>query len=78
MAPRSVSLLLLLTLVVAAAGADDEAALIAFKAAAIAGGSNGDTLASWNSSSTGGFCGCVGVTCGGRHRRVVALSLHGG
>jgi Leucine-rich repeat (LRR) protein len=76
MAPRSVSLLLLLTLVVAAvgAGADDEAALIAFKAAAIFGG---DTLASWNSSGAGGFCGWVGVTCGGgaKHRRVVALNL---
>ncbi|PAN04566.2 hypothetical protein PAHAL_1G074800 [Panicum hallii] len=50
----------------------DRAALEAFKEAATAGGA----LASWNSST--GYCGWVGVTCGGRgHRwRVVSLDLH--
>ncbi|CAO2174634.1 unnamed protein product [Urochloa humidicola] len=79
MAPHSASLLLLLlsasmsisTLV--AAEADDEAALLAFKAAAI--GDTTNALASWNTSSAGGVCGWEGVMCGGRHRRVVALSL---
>ncbi|CAO2185665.1 unnamed protein product [Urochloa humidicola] len=79
MAPHSASLLLLLlsasmsisTLVAAEAG--DEAALLAFKAAAI--GDDTNALASWNTSGSGGFCGWEGVTCGGRHRRVVALSL---
>nr|CAB3472168.1 unnamed protein product [Digitaria exilis] len=62
-----------------AAEADDEAALLAFKAAAIGGASYGDTgmpLPSWNGSGgAGGFCSWEGVTCGSRHRRVVALSL---
>ncbi|KAL6626760.1 hypothetical protein ACP70R_030486 [Stipagrostis hirtigluma subsp. patula] len=84
MAVQAATLLLLPLVVVsvsmsiwalATAEADDKAALLAFKAATIAEGNN-DTLASWNSSSTGGFCSWEGVTCGGRHsQRVVALSL---
>ncbi|XP_062185907.1 receptor kinase-like protein Xa21 [Phragmites australis] len=81
MATRSVSLLLLLLLsasmsisTLVAGEANDEAALLAFKAAAVSG-SPDNPLASWNSSSTGGFCSWEGVTCGRRHRRVVALSL---
>ncbi|KAK8452404.1 hypothetical protein SEVIR_5G103750v4 [Setaria viridis] len=58
----------------AAVEADDQATLLAFKAAATRGG-HGNALASWNSSSAGGFCSWEGVTCGSRHRRVVALSL---
>ncbi|TVU21841.1 hypothetical protein EJB05_31510, partial [Eragrostis curvula] len=75
---QSVTLLLLLplsllisSLTLAAAEARDEAALLTFKAAA--GGS--DALASWNSTTAGGFCSWEGVRCRGRHRRVVALNL---
>jgi Leucine-rich repeat (LRR) protein len=78
MRPASFLLLLLSASIAAhhaAVQADDEAALLVFKAAAIHGG-YGDALASWNgSSSSGGFCSWEGVTCGKRHRRVVALSL---
>ncbi|XP_062186651.1 probable LRR receptor-like serine/threonine-protein kinase At3g47570 [Phragmites australis] len=79
MAMESMTLLLLLSAsmsisTLVAGEAKDEAALLAFKAAAVSG-SPGNPLASWNSSSTGGFCSWDGVTCGGRHRRVVALSL---
>uniref|UniRef100_A0A0A9HJ25 Uncharacterized protein n=1 Tax=Arundo donax TaxID=35708 RepID=A0A0A9HJ25_ARUDO len=79
MAMRPLTLLLLLSSSVSmstliAAEDDDQAALLAFKAAA--GHNDGGTLASWNSSSTGGFCSWEGVTCDdGRHRRVVALRL---
>ncbi|CAL4951567.1 unnamed protein product [Urochloa decumbens] len=62
----------------AVAEADDEATLLAFKGASVlsVSGSHGDTLASWNRSAGGGrFCSWQGVTCGRRHRRVVALSL---
>ncbi|KAL6847925.1 hypothetical protein ACP4OV_022053 [Aristida adscensionis] len=77
----SVSLLLLLLFfsmsisTLATTEADEQAALLAFKAAAISGGGNGDALASWNTSSANGFCSWEGVTCGRRHRWVVALSL---
>ncbi|OQU86321.1 hypothetical protein SORBI_3003G072000 [Sorghum bicolor] len=56
-----------------AAEAGDEAALLAFKAAAAGGKS--DALASWNRSTTGGYCSWEGVRCRGTRRRVVALSL---
>jgi len=56
-----------------AAEANNEAALLAFKAAAAGGKS--DALASWNRSTTGGYCSWEGVRCRGTHRRVVALSL---
>ncbi|CAM0152959.1 unnamed protein product [Urochloa decumbens] len=56
-----------------AASADDEAALLAFKAAAV--GSNSSALASWNTSTHGGYCSWEGVRCRGKHRKVVALSL---
>ncbi|CAL4977873.1 unnamed protein product [Urochloa decumbens] len=78
MAMPSVNLLsLLLLCACVSTQADDEAALLAFKAAAIAGGTDGgDPLASWNGSGgTGGLCSWEGVRCGRRHRRVVALSL---
>ncbi|KAL6626756.1 hypothetical protein ACP70R_030482 [Stipagrostis hirtigluma subsp. patula] len=79
MAMHLVGFLLLLTAsmsisTLAATEASDEAALLAFKAAAISGTYH-DPLASWNSSSDGGFCSWEGVMCGARHRRVVALSL---
>jgi len=45
---------------VTAGQSGDEAALLAFKAAATNGG-HGNPLASWNSSSVGGFCGWEGV-----------------
>lgn len=76
---QSVSLLLFLLsstisiLTPAVARANDEAALLAFKAAAISGGDD-NPLAWWN-ASTGGYCSWEGVRCGGRHQRVVALSL---
>jgi hypothetical protein len=85
LSPCSASLLVLLLLLLAsvststlvARGAGDEAALLAFKAAAIGGDTDNDALASWNVSgaTAGGFCSWEGVTCGRRHRRVVALSL---
>ncbi|CAO2207063.1 unnamed protein product [Urochloa humidicola] len=56
-----------------AAHANDEAALLAFKAAAAGGRS--DALASWNSSTTGGYCSWEGVRCRGKQQRVEALSL---
>ncbi|CAL4964713.1 unnamed protein product [Urochloa decumbens] len=75
----SVSMLLLLSASISistpvAAQANDEAALLTFKAAAISSGSRSDALASWN-GSTSGFCSWEGVRCGGKHRRVVSLSL---
>ncbi|CAL4964711.1 unnamed protein product [Urochloa decumbens] len=79
MAMPSVNLLsLLLLCACVSTQADDEVALLAFKAAAIAGSTDGgDPLASWNGSGggAGGFCSWEGVRCGRRHRRVVALSL---
>ncbi|KAL6626761.1 hypothetical protein ACP70R_030487 [Stipagrostis hirtigluma subsp. patula] len=84
MAMRWVSFLLLLVLAsctssstLTVAEAIDEAALLAFKSAAVSGASHDDVLASWNSSGAGagGFCSWEGVTCGAKHRRVVALQL---
>ncbi|CAL4964695.1 unnamed protein product [Urochloa decumbens] len=78
MAMRWASLLLLpLLLSAVAPQAGDEAALLAFKATAIAGAdAYGDPLASWNDSGgAGGLCSWEGVSCGRRHRRVVALNL---
>ncbi|CAL4964696.1 unnamed protein product [Urochloa decumbens] len=63
-----------LSILTLAQEANDEAALLAFKTAAISGGSYGDVLASWN-STTGSFCRWQGVTCRGRNQRVVILSL---
>ncbi|KAL6626762.1 hypothetical protein ACP70R_030488 [Stipagrostis hirtigluma subsp. patula] len=83
MATRSRSLLLLVLTMTSsfmsistflAAEADDGATLLAFKAAAISGASYGDTLASWN-GSTSVYCSWEGVRCRGRRQRVVALSL---
>ncbi|CAO2199016.1 unnamed protein product [Urochloa humidicola] len=48
--------------------------MLAFKAAAISTGSRSDALASWN-GSTSGFCSWEGVRCGGKHKRVISLSL---
>nr|AGT15912.1 LRR-kinase protein [Saccharum hybrid cultivar R570] len=80
MATRSVKMLLLLVPfsmsiwnLAAGQANDDEVALLAFKAAATSGSSD-DPLASWN-RSTGQYCSWEGVRCGGRHRRVVELSL---
>ncbi|CAL4887965.1 unnamed protein product [Urochloa decumbens] len=81
MAVRATSLLLLMMLctststIEATEEADEEAALLDFRAAAVSGGGNGGSLPSWNGSSAGGFCSWEGVTCGARHRRVVAITL---
>ncbi|XP_039822704.1 receptor kinase-like protein Xa21 [Panicum virgatum] len=61
------------TLILSATEVDDQTALLAFKAAAIS--TNDDPLVSWNSTGAGVFCSWEGVTCGARHRRVVALRL---
>ncbi|RCV24700.1 hypothetical protein SETIT_5G106700v2 [Setaria italica] len=81
MAIRSTLLLLLLLSAFAFISAlavgeadDDVAALLAFKAAAIGSGDD-DPLPSWNGSGVGGICGLEGVSCGRKHRRVVALTL---
>ncbi|KAK3163900.1 hypothetical protein QOZ80_1AG0009900 [Eleusine coracana subsp. coracana] len=58
---------------ITSADADNAAALLAFKAAAI--GDGGYRLPSWNASVTGGICSWEGVTCQGKPRQVVTLSL---